>query len=258
MGNRTSDHREQEAQERGFGVWFSDEEEDRRRRRKRKRGRKSGRRFSFGRRKSQKEELDDPFDMFNDMMDFGFGRGPHQQGFGLGDQMRRMIEQASKSGNPGGSFQSSQLFSSVTSIGNDGIAVSESKGVSQNSNGRYKMAHQRRIGDRSQTLMRERQNKQTAFKESQRLHQITHDELPRFSSEFQDRTREWNSHRALKSMNKPVLALEDGKRSRAGQPSHMRPVTNQGQPSYMRSATNQNYRGPAKNYNNYRPRGIEY
>merc|ERR1719419_840350 len=150
-----------------------------------------------------------------------------------------MIREAGTSGGQNGAFSSSQMFSSVTTIGDDGIPVSESKGVSQNSNGRYKMAHQRRIGDRSQTLMRERQNKQTAFKESQRLHQITHDELPRFSSEFQDRTREWNSHRALKRMNKPVLALEDGKRSRAGQPSHMRPVTNQGQPSYMRSATNQ-------------------
>jgi len=248
MGNRTSDHREQE---RGFGVWFSDEEEDRRRRRssasKRKRGRKSGSRFSLRKRKSQKDELDDPFDMFNDMMDFGFGRSSHQQGFGFGDQMRRMIEQAGKSGNPGGGYQSSQMFSSVTSIGNDGIAVSESKGVSQNSNGRYKMAHQRRIGDRSQTLMRERQNKQTDFIESQKLHQITHDELPRFSSEFQDRTREWNSHRALKSMNKPVLALEDGKRSRAGYPS-----------SNMRPVTNQNYRGRANNYNNYKPRGVEY
>jgi len=247
-------------QDRGFGVWFSDEEEDRRRRRssatKRKR-RKSGSRFSLRRRKSQKDELDDPFDMFYDMMDFGFGRGS-RQGFGFGEQMRRMIEQAGKSGNPGGGFQSSQMFSSVTSIGNDGIAVSESKGVSQNSNGRYKMAHQRRIGDRSQTLMRERQNKQAAFKESQRLHQITHDELPRFSSEFQDRTREWNSHRALKSMNKPVLALEDGKRSRAGHPSYMRPVTSQGHPSYMRPVTNQNYRVPATNYNNYRPRGVEY
>jgi len=248
MGNRTSDHREQE---RGFGAWFSDEGEDRRRKRslasKRKRGRKTRSRFSLGRSKTQKDEVDDPFNMFNDMIDFGFGRGPHRQGFGFGEEMHRMIEQASKSENPGGSFQSSQMFSSFTSIGNDGIAVSESKGVSQNSSGRYKMAHQRRIGDRSQTVMRERQNKQTEFKDSQRLHQITHDELPKFSWEFQDRTREWNSYPAIQSVNKPVLALEDGKRSRAGHPSsHMTPVMNQ------------NYRGRSNNYNNYKPRGVEY
>jgi len=251
MGNRTSDPPEQDSQERGFGVWFSEKDEDRSRRRssssKRKGGRKSGSRFSLKWKKSQKEEPDDPIDMFNDMVDFGFGHGTNTPVFGFGEDMQRMIQQAGTSGNPGGAFHSSQMFSSVTTVGNDGIPVSESRGVSQNSIGRYKMAHQRRIGDRSQTLLRERQNEQAEFKEFQRLNQITHDDLPRFSSEFKDRTKEWNSYRSVKSMEKPYMALEDGKRSRTGYPSHMRPVTNQ------------NYRGGSNSYNNsYKPRGIEY
>jgi len=258
MGNRGCNSPEQESPDRAY---YDDEDNQRRRRSSSsspKGGRRSGSRFSLRGKKSRKEdqevpfeqhdpfERDDPFGMFNDMMEFGFGRGPRRLGVGFGEDLGQIIPHAGMSGSPDGVFQSSHMFSSVTTIGNDGVPVSESKGVSQNSNGLYKMAHQRRIGDKSQTLMSERPNKQSEYKKTQRLHQISHDELPRFSSEFKDRTKEWNSYRAIKKVEKPRLALEDGKRSRAYHPySHSRPVSNQ------------NY-GERSNSYNRKPRGVEY
>jgi len=250
MGNRESEHRDSDSPRRRLGGWFSDEEDGRRGRRRsssdRKQGRKSGSRFSRRGNKSRKEKRDDPFDMFNDIMDFGFGRRPDTMGFGFGEDMTRMIREASTTGGRDGAF-SSQVFSSITTIGEDGIPVSESRGVSQNSNGRYKMAHQRRIGDRSQTRMRVREDEKAQFHESQRLHQITHDDLPRFTTEFKDRTKEWNSYRAIKDVEKPHLALEDGHRSKGA----VYP------PSYSRPISNRHYRRRSDDYN-YKPRGIEY
>jgi len=277
MGNRESEQRGYDSPRRGFGFEFSNEEDDRRGRRSsssnRRRDRKSGSRFSkrgkksrkeerddpfdkfndimdfgFGQRgkKSRKEERDDPFDMFNDIMDFGFGQGPDRMGFGFGEDMTRMIREAGTSGGHNGAF-SSHMFSSVTTTGEDGIPVTESRGVSQNSNGRYKMAHQRRIGDRSQTRMREKQHENAAFHEFQKLHQISHDDLPRFTTEFKERTKEWNSYRAIKDKKKPYLELEDGRRSR----ETVYP------PSYTRPITDRNHHRRSDDFY-YKPRGIEY
>jgi len=170
-------------------------------------------------RKEERRDYDDPFNLVNDLMQFGhgtiFGRSYQDEfSMGFGQDLERMIQEAGQSGGNNGSYHSAQMFSSITTIGDDGVPVSQSRGLSTNSTGRYKMAHQRRIGDRSQTLMRQRQNEKEEFQDTQRLHQITHDELPRFRSEFEDRTQRWNSYRGLKSSDKPQpLAIEDGRRS---------------------------------------------
>ena len=247
MGNHSCDSRVRESPVRSY----YDEEDDQQRRRSssssRKRGRKSGSRFSLRGKKPRKEEKqDDPFEMFNDVMDFGFGRGPRRLGVGFGEEIGQIFRKVGTPGGPDTAFQSSHMFSSVTTIGDDGVPVSESKGVTKHSNGKYKMAHQRRIGDRSQTLMRERENKESEYMETQRLHQITHDNLPMFSSEFKDRTKEWNSYKQIKDVGKPFLALQNGKQSRGYQPDpHTRPVSNQ------------NHRGRSNSYKR-KPRGIEY
>jgi len=268
MGNRTSDNPDKDKRERRFDGDSSDEQIDRKSSycSTRRRGRKRRRRPSK-KKNSQIATRDDPHDLFNDIMEFGFGRGPHRLGFGFGQEMERMMMQGGSSRSDDGVFHSTQMFSSVTTIGEDGVPVSESKGVSTSSDGRYQMAHQRRIGERSQTLMRQRQNEKDKFQESQRLHQITHDDLPKFTSEFKDRTQEWRSYNAIQEAkkpgraiedgrrsrsynainrdNKPLREIEDGRRSRAGQPS-----------SQSRQVSNKNYQ--RRGSSNYRARGIEY
>jgi len=268
MGNRTSDTADKDRRERRFEGDSSDEQNDRKssycstRRRGRERRRRPSKKNN-----SQIATRDNPHDLFNDIMEFGFGRGPHRLGFGFGEEMERMMMQAGSSRSGDGGFHSTQMFSSVTTIGEDGVPVSESKGVATSSNGRYQMAHQRRIGERSQTLMRQRQNEKDEFQESQRLHQINHDDLPKFTSEFKDRTQEWRScnaiqgakkpgkaiehgrrsrsYNAINQDNKPLRAIEDGRRSRAGYPS-----------SQSRQVSNKNY--PRRDSSKYRARGIEY
>jgi len=269
-----------------FHGWYSsDEEDDRRRRRNssenRRRGRKSGR-DSSRRRNLLDEKWDDRLDLFNDMTSFGFRRANERLGFGFDKDMERIIHQAGASRSNDGAFSSTQIFSSVTTIGEDGVPVSESRGVSTNSNGKYKMAHQHRIGDRSQTLMRERKSEHEEFQESQRLYEITHDELPEFRSEFNDRTKQWRSRRAIKEREmprwavedpqwsrlafddrrRPRLALEDGRRSReVHSSSHSRPFSSRSRvvhsSSHSRPVSSQNYRRQPENYK-YRPRGREY
>eukprot|EP00495_Collosphaeridae_sp_1-RS-2012_P007301 TRINITY_DN7015_c0_g1_i2.p1 TRINITY_DN7015_c0_g1~~TRINITY_DN7015_c0_g1_i2.p1 ORF type:complete len:183 (-),score=38.76 TRINITY_DN7015_c0_g1_i2:2-550(-) len=135
-------------------------------------------------------------------------------------------------------------------------------------NGKYKMAHQRRIGDRSQTLTRERKDEHDDFQESQRLYQLSHGDLPKFKSEFNDRTNQWRSQRAIKETKKPLRAfddrrqprlaledrrhsrlaledrrkprmLEDGGRSRAVPSSYSRPVSSD---NYRRRSKKKKYR----------------
>jgi len=151
------------------------------------------------------------------------------------EDMERMFSGTDKLKNDDGTFCSTRMFSSVTTIGDDGVAVSKSKGVSKNSSGRYKEVNQERIGDRSETLLRERKNKNDEFKEYQTLHQISHDDLPDFRKEFKDRTKEWGTYRDRKGIEKtrqrlhgrePRLALEDGRQSRALRLSHQTPVSN--------------------------------
>jgi len=160
------------------------------------------------------QKWDDPLDLLHGMTNFGFGRAHERLGFGFDEDMKRMIRQADASSNNNGTFSSTQMFSTVTTIGEDGVPVSESKGIATNSDGKYKMAHQRRIGDRSQTLTRERKNEYDDFQESQRLWQISHGDLPKFKSEFDNRTNQWRSHGALKKREKPLRTLDDGRQPR--------------------------------------------
>jgi len=261
-----------------FNGWYSsDEEGDRRRCRNsnetRRRGHRSGSRSSR-RLNLFDEKWDDPQDLFSDMTNFGFGRAQERLRFGFDEDVKRLIRQAEVSNSNNGTFRSTQMFSTVTTIGEDGVPVSESRGIATNSNGKYKMAHQRRIGDRSQTLTRERKNEYDDFQESQSLYQISHGDLPKFSSEFNHRTNQWRSRGAIKKRENPprttdnrrqprlaledhrhrLLAmedrrkprmLEDGRRSRAVlSSSHSRP-------------SSQNYRRRSENYK-YQPRCREY
>jgi len=272
MGNRYSencDHDSRRRENRG-GYSSESEEEQRSRRYSRRREKSSSRRRGSSGRRSRRDEgprersyvrprervrngeindswergePKDPFDNVTDIMQFGHGLmfGPSFQerfGFGFGEDFERMMKEASHSGGTGGPYRSAQMFSSITTIGNDGVPVSESRGVSTNSSGRYKMAHQRRIGDRSQTLMRQRKHEAEEFQDSQRLHQITHDELPKFHTEFRDRTKDWSSFQRLKSSEKPSYrAIEDGRRPKSPDVTINR----------RRSS-----------YDKYRPRGVEY
>jgi len=263
MGNRASDNPEKDRRERRFEEDSSSEQNGRKssycstRRRGRKRGSRSSKKNN-----SQIATRDDPHDMFTDIMEFGFGRGAQSLGFGFGEEMERMMMQARSSTD--GGFHSTQMFSSITTIGDDGVPVSESKGVSTSSNGRYQMAHQRRIGDRSQTLMRQRQNEKDKFQESQRLHQITHDDLPKFSSEFKDRTNEWRSHNAIRGARKPGQAIEDGRqsgyynaRNRDDKPRLAIEDGRRSRAVHPREVSKQNYRRKQER-SKYRARGIEY
>jgi len=268
MGNRNSDDREHDSRRRDDKLRYSSENDDERLRRRatknvcRRRGSSSSRRTSrddgykkssrFWQRGIKLREEGDSLNMVNDMTQFGhgsvFGRGL-QGGFGhgFGQDLERMMHQVGQSADYGSPFRSAQMFSSITTIGNDGVSVSESRGVTTNSNGRYKMAHQHRIGDRSQTLMRQREHDAEDFQEFQRLHQISHDELPRFHAEFKDRTKQWHSYHRLKSSGKPEhLAIGDGRLSRAPR------STSQMNPVYSESL-----RHSFDDYK-YPPRGIEY
>jgi len=269
MGNPASD----------LNGWYSsDEEYDRSRRRnshENRRGDHRGGRRSSKQRNLLDEKWDDPLDLFHDMTNFGFGRAHQTLGLGFDEDMKRMIQQAGASSSNNGTYSSTQMFSSVTTIGEDGVPVSESKGIATNSSGKYKMAHQRRIGDRSQTLMRERKNEHDDFQETQKLYQISHRDLPKFRSEFNDRTNQWKSQRAIKEREKPLraivdrrqprlaledrrrsrpaledrrgsLMMEDGRRSRAVQST-----------SYARPVSSQTHRRRSDNYK-YRPRAREY
>merc|ERR1719233_1785993 len=168
-------------------------------------------------------------------MNFGFGRTHETLGFDFNEDMNQMIRQAGASSANNGTYSSTQMFSSVTTIGEDGVPVSESRGIATNSNGKYKMAHQRRIGDRSQTLTRERKNEHDDFQESQRLYQLSHGDLPKFRSEFNDRANQWRPQRVIKERKKPLRVfddrqqprmLENGGRSRAVRSSsYSRPVS---------------------------------
>lgn len=248
MGNEMSEQREHKSVRLGSRWSSSDEEYDRRQRRNsstiRKRERRSGNRSSR-REKPRVKELDDEFQICNKITDFGFERAHSRIGFGF-DDMKQMICQASSSRHRNGAYHSTEVFSSITTVGADGVPVSESRGISSNSNGRCKMAHQRRIGERSQTLVRQRPNQLEEFKESQFLRQMSHDDLPQFRSEFNHRTKKWRSYRAVKRAEKPPRAFEDGR--------HPRPVQSF---SHSRPVSSQNYRRPSESYE-YRPRGIEY
>jgi len=259
------------------GWYSSDEEYDPRRRRNshenRRRGRRGGR--SSRRRNLFDEKWDDPLDLFNDMTNFGFGLAHEPLGFGFDEDMKQMIRQAGASSSKNGTYSSTQMFSSVTTIGKDGVPVSESRGLATNSNGKYKMAHQRRIGDRSQTLTRERKNEHDDFQESQRLYQLSHGDLPKFKSEFTDRTSQWRSQRAIKERKKPRrvfddrrqprLALEDGRHSRPALQDRRKPRmledggrSRAAHPSSIsRPVSSHNYRRRSENYKN-RPRAREY
>jgi len=194
------------------GWYSSDEEYDGRRWRNshenRRRGHRGSRRSSR-RRNVLDEKWDDPLDLFDDMTNFGFGRTHETLGFDFDQDMNKMIRQAGASSANNGTYSSTQMFSSVTTIGEDGVPVSESRGIATNSNGKYKMAHQRRIGDRSQTLTRERKNEHDDFQESQRLYQLSHGDLPKFRSEFNDRTNQWRSQRVIKERKKPLRTFDD-------------------------------------------------
>jgi len=250
MGNEMSEQHEHNSLRQVNRCYSSDEEDNRRRRRNstanRKRERISGSRSSRRERRRDKE-LDEEFQICNNIMDFGFGLAHNRLGFGFDEDMEKMICQTRSSrNNSSGAYHSTKMFSSVTTVGADGIPVSESRGISANSNGRCKMAHQRRIGDRSQTLVRQRPNELEEFKESQFLREITHDDLPKFRSEFNHRTKNWRSYRALERAQKPFRAVEDGRRSRAFQSSpRSRPVSSR------------NHRRRSESYK-YRPRDIEY
>jgi len=258
------------------GWYSSDEEYDSRRRRNshenRRRGHRCGR--SSSRRNMFDVKWDDPLDLFQDMTNFGFGRAHERLGFGFDEDMKQMIQQAGASSSNNGTFSSTQMFSSVTTIGEDGVPVSESRGLATNSNGKYKMAHQRRIGDRSQTLTRERKSEHDDFQESQRLYQLSHGDLPKFKSEFTDRTSQWRSERAIKERKKPLrafddrrqprLALEDRRHSRLALEDRRKPrmLEDGGRSravpsSYSRPVSSDNYRRRSEK-NKYRPRAKEY
>lgn len=95
----------------------------------------------------------------------------------------------SSSGRDGGGVFQSFTSSTFTKIGADGVPVSESKAVHQDSSGKLKMAHQRRIGGKSQTLTRRRRDFNHLFEDQQHLRQLGHEELPTFDQEFKDRAR---------------------------------------------------------------------
>jgi len=260
------------------GWYSSDEEYDGRRRRNshedRRRGHRGGRRSSR-RRNLLDDNWDDPIDLFHDMTKFGFGRAHETLGFGFDEDMKQMIRQAGASSSNNGTYSSTQMFSTVTTIGDDGVPVSESRGIATNSNGKYKMAHQRRIGDRSQTLTRERKDEHDDFQESQRLYQISHCDLPKFRSEFNNRTNQWSSQRSIKERKKPRrafddrrqprLAIEDRPHSRLALEDRRAPRMLEDGPrsravhssSYSRPVPSQNYRRRSENYK-YRPRAREY
>jgi len=217
--------------------WYSDEKNERRyrgySREDRARGRKRGNQYST-RSNLCDEKWDNNLTLLDNVAN-GFGRNHDRLTLEFKQDTEGMFSEAGSSKSKDGTFTSTHVFSSVTKICNDGVAVSKSRGLSTNSDGRYKLAHQHRIGDRSQTLMRERMNK-TEFKEYQTLHQISHDDLPKFREEFIDRTKEWGAYRAIKENEKPRkrldgrkphLMLEDGRQSRSFHPSYSRPVSNQ-------------------------------
>merc|ERR1719336_837419 len=77
---------------------------------------------------------------------------------------------------------------SVTRICMDGIPVSETRAISEDSSGRLKMAHQRRIGTSSQTLTRTRRRGGGAFTDSQYLKDLDDNTLPAFHDEFARRS----------------------------------------------------------------------
>jgi len=260
------------------GLYSSDDEYDERRRRNshenRRRGHKGSRRSSR-RRNLFDEKWDDPFDLFDDMTNFGFGRAHKALGVDFDEDMNQMIRRAGASSANNGTYSSTQMFSSVTTIGEDGVPVSESRGISSNSNGKYKMAHQRRIGDRSQTLTRERKDEHDDFQESQRLYQLSHSDLPKFGKEFNNRTNRWRSKHAIKERENPLrvfddrrqprLALEDGRHSRLALEDREKPrmLEDGRRSSAIHSSSrsmpvsSQNYRSRSENYK-YLPRAREY
>jgi len=81
------------------------------------------------------------------------------------DNMKRMFNGTGTLKRKDGTFSSTQMVSSVTTISDDGVAVSKLRGISTNSFGRYREVSQQRIGDRSQTLIKEKKNKYDEFKE---------------------------------------------------------------------------------------------
>jgi len=244
MGNEISEQREHNS-ERPENRWCSSNEEDERRCRRnnstnRKSECKSGS-HPTRRVNSRDMEVADQFQTCNNIMNFGCGSAHNRLGFGIDGDMNKMMSQTISSRVSVGEYQSTQMFSSVSCVGADGVPVSESRGISTNSNGRCKMAHQRRIGYRSRTLVRQRPNELEEFKEFQSLQQLNHDDIPRFNSEFNHRTKNWSS---LDSQ--PIRTVDDGRRSRTVLSC-----------PHQRSVSNQNYSGPSESYK-YRPRGIEY
>jgi len=160
-------------------------------------------------------KVDESSNIVNSVMECHFGRRPTMDDelrSGFSGDLERMIDQTHRSGSDGRPFHSSQMYSSITKVSDDGILVSESRGLTTSSNGGYKMAHQRRIGERSHTRMRVKKNARESLAESQSLRRMTYSELPVFNAEFNHRTKDWRSYPAVKAVENYPAVLDDGRK----------------------------------------------
>jgi len=166
-----------------------------------------------------------------------FGRRPTMDDelrSGFSGHLERMIDQTHRAGSDGRPFHSAQMYSSITKVSDDGRLVSESRGLTTSSNGGFKMAHQRRIGERSHTRMRLKKNAHGNTEESQSFRRMTYSELPTFNAEFKNRTKDWRSYQGIKAAEQYPVVLEDGRK----------PI------SYVPACLSAGYQ--------YQPRGIYY
>jgi len=153
---------------------------------------------------------------------------------GFSGDLERMIDQTHRAASDGRPYHSAQMYSSITKVSDDGLLVSESRGLTTSANGGYKMAHQRRIGERSHTRMRLKKNAHVNFEESQSLRRMTYSELPSFNAEFKHRTKDWRSYQGVQAVDQYPVVLEDGRQ----------PI------SYVPACPSAGYQ--------YQPRGIYY
>lgn len=116
--------------------------------------------------------------------------------------------------NMGGGFSSVQSFSSVSSMGPDGVMVSESKCMARDSTGRAKISHQRKMGEKSRTFTREGNSRTNEWKQEEILNEIDPERAAEFNQSWENRRgqpqighnhyRNGRSHRGMEHQEMPL------------------------------------------------------
>lgn len=101
--------------------------------------------------------------------------------------------------------------------------ISESRGFESSGQGAVRMAQQRRHGDRSRTLIRQRESENAEWEQEEQLNEIELDQAESFDAEWQERRNRYNqefsraigyngnSNRRQRAQREQPLAIENGR-----------------------------------------------